>query len=518
MHRRSLLSAAPALLAAPRIALAQRTAPLRFVPFADLAVLDPHATTSYVTRNHALMVYDTLFGLDANMQPQPQMLEGFATEPDGLRWTLTLRGGLRFHDGEPVLARDVVASLARWGKADGFGQQLYAATEEVTAPDDRTVIFRMKRPFPQLPSALAKVTTVVPAIMPARLAAAPPSQPVREIIGSGPFRYLPGESLSGDRYAYERFAGYMPRPSGTASFTAGPKQVRLERVEYRIIPDASTAASALASGEIDWYDQVQPDQIPVLRRNRNLVVEPCESTGYVGFLQMNHRLAPFDNPAVRRALLAAVDQADFGSAVMGEDRTLWRAGQGYFCPGTPLASAAGMEVLTAPRDLERAKRLLREGGYAGQKVTLINATDVGFVNAMNMVAVDVLRRVGMEVEVLASDVATMAQRRLRPEGWNIYAIGAIGLQTLDPAVNTYLRGDGRPFGFTQSPDIERLREEWMAAPDLPSQQAKARALQEKALQDVPYIPIGQYLVQTAYRNNIRRGVKEMSVFWNVERH
>jgi peptide/nickel transport system substrate-binding protein len=516
MHRRSLLAAAPALLAAPRIALAQRAAPLRFVPFADLAVLDPHATTSYVTRGHALMVYDTLFGLDSSMRPQPQMLEGFTTSEDGLRWTLTLRDGLRFHDGEPVLARDAVASLARWGKADAVGQALYAATEKVVAADDRTIVFRLKHPFPQLPNALAKVTTPVPVIMPARLTAAPPNQPVREIIGSGPFRYLPGESLSGDRYSYERFTGYVPRP-GATSFTAGPKRVAVERMEWRIIPDASTAANALAAGEIDWYDQVQPDQIASLKRNRNLVVEPCESTGYVGFLQMNHRLAPFDNPGVRRALLAAVNQADYGTAVMGEDSSLWRAGQGYFCPGTPLASNAGMEALTGPRDMERPKRMLREAGYGGQKVTLLNATDVGFVNAMNMVAVDMLRRAGMEVEVLESDIATLAQRRLRPEGWNIYAIGAVGLQTLDPAVNTYLRGDGRPFGFARSEEIERLRGEWMEAPDLPSQQAKARALQEQALRDVPYIPLGQYLVQTAYHANIKRGVKEMSVFWDVQR-
>ncbi|TCH96729.1 ABC transporter substrate-binding protein [Roseococcus sp. SYP-B2431] len=517
MQRRHLLTTSAAAIAAPRLGHAQRARPLRFVPFADLAVLDPLATTSLVTRGHAYMAYDTLYGLDAQLRPQPQMVEGAATENDGRLWRLTLREGLRFHDGEPVRARDCVASLARWGRIDAYGQALYAVVDEVSAPEDRVIQFRLKRPFPRLPDALAKVIGFVPVMMPERLLQGPPGQPIREVVGSGPLRYLPGESLSGSHYSYEKFAGYVPRPSGGPSFTAGPKRVSLERVELRIIPDASTAANALATGEIDWYDQIQPDLIAPLRRNRNLIVEPCESSGYVGFLQFNHRLPPFDNPAIRRAVLGAVDQTDFCIAVMGQDPTLWRTGLGFFCPGTPLASEAGLAALGSPRDLERAKRDLQAAGYAGEKVTLINASDIGFVSAMNMVAADLLRRLGMNVDALEMDAATMFQRRMRQDGWNVYAIGAVGLQTLDPAVNGFLRGNRGPFGWADLPRVEALRAAWLDAPDLPAQQEQARRLQLQALQDLPYVPIGQYLVQTAYRNNIRRGVKEMSVFWDLER-
>ena len=521
MQRRHLLGAAPALLAAPlaapRIALGQRALPLRFVPFADLTVLDPHASTSYVTRGHALMVYDTLFGLDAQMRPQPQMLESAAVTEEGRRWTLVLRPGLRFHDNEPVRAADVVASLARWAKADGFGQLLYAQVEEVSAPDDRTVVFRLKKPFPQLPAALAKVTTPLPCIMPARLCEGPPSVAVKEIIGSGPFRYLPAESLAGSSYAYARFDGYVPRPGGTPSFTAGPKVAKLERVEFRIIPDDSTASNALVAGEVDWYDQIQPDQIPLLRRNRNLVVEPCEATGYVGFFVMNQAQPPFDNPAIRHALLPALDQADVGRAVMGDDPSLYRTGLGYFTPGTPLANDVGMAALTAPRDLDAARKALAAAGYKGEKINILTGVNLGFVHAMNLVTADTLRRIGMNAEVLDSDLATMMQRRMRNEGWNAYCIGAVGLQAADPAVNSYLRGFGGPFNFARSPRIEALRNAWMEAPDLPAQQQQARALQGQAFEDVPYVPIGQFLVQTAYRNTLRRAVKEMSVLWGVER-
>ena len=158
MRRRTLLKAGALLplLAAPRIAGAQSPRILKFIPQADLAVLDPIFTTAYVTRNHGYLVFDTLYGQDAQYKAQPQMVEGAVTDADGKSSKLTLRPGLKFHDGTPVLARDCVASLQRWGTRDAFGQALMAVTDELTAADDRTISFRLKKPFPLLPDALAK--------------------------------------------------------------------------------------------------------------------------------------------------------------------------------------------------------------------------------------------------------------------------------------------------------------------------------------------------------------------------
>ncbi|MBX9702259.1 MAG: ABC transporter substrate-binding protein [Acetobacteraceae bacterium] len=522
IRRRTAIAVGAALLAAPRLGHGQRARPLRFVPFADLPALDPMVSPSVLTRDAALMIYDQLFALDAALRPQPQMLASFETAPDGLRWTLRLREGLRFHDNEPVLAKDCVASLRRWGAIDGFGQALMAATDAVEAQGERDIVFRLKRPFPRLPEALARVTGFVCAMMPERHATLPRGHAVREPVGSGPYRYLPTDSMAGTRHSFERFAGYVPRPGGEVSFAAGPKRASIERVEWRIIPDASTAQNALTAGEIDWWNQVSPDSVAPLKRNRNLVVEPCESTGYIGFLQLNHLHPPFNNAAVRRALVGAVDQRDVCIAVMGEDPALWRTGLGYFCPDTPLANDAGMTALTGPRDLDGVRRALAAAGYAGEKVVVITAADVGFVRAMALVTTDLLRRCGMNVELQESDLASMLGRRMRPQpptegGWSAYPIGSVGLLALDPASNAFLRGNKGPFGFTDSPQIEALRTRWFDAPDLPGQQAAARALQEQAFADVPYVPIGQFLVQTAYTRAMRRGVKEMSVFWDLER-
>ncbi|MDT8263679.1 ABC transporter substrate-binding protein, partial [Roseomonas sp. DSM 102946] len=173
MKRRSFLAAGIASLAAPRLAGAQTngrpSSVLRVIPQADLAVLDPGITTATVTRNHGFMIFDTLYGLNAVGEPVPEMVEGHEVADDGRSWMLRLRGGLRFHDGEPVLASDAVASLRRWARRDPFGKTLMAATDKLSAPDDRTILFRLKRPFPLLPLALAKTTPYTPFIMPARL-------------------------------------------------------------------------------------------------------------------------------------------------------------------------------------------------------------------------------------------------------------------------------------------------------------------------------------------------------------
>ena len=258
MRRRTFLAASALGLAAPAVGRAQDSRVLRFIPQADLTVLDPMWTTAYVTRNHAFMVYDTLFGQDSQYRPSPQMLEGFTTGDDGKTWTLTLRPGLLFHDNEPVRARDCVASLERWGKRDAFGSALMAATDELVAKDDRTLVFRLKKPFPLLPAALAKTPLFMPAIMPERIARTDPFTQVTEMIGSGPFRFKADERVPGARVVYEKFAGYKPREDGPTDWTSGPKVVHFDRVEWTTIPDPTTAAQALINGEQDWWTTRPP--------------------------------------------------------------------------------------------------------------------------------------------------------------------------------------------------------------------------------------------------------------------
>src|SRR5712691_6770660 len=322
MRRRELLKtgiATAAALAMPRLAGAARANTLVFVPTSDLAVLDPIVTFNRPTRNYAYLVFDTLYGIDTNWQAQPQMVAGHEVEDDGLTWQLRLREGLRFHDNEPVLARDVVASIRRFAPRIGFATALMAATEELSASDDRTVRFRLKRPFPHLPAALAGPGGTVPAIMPERLATTSPYQPVKEILGSGPYRFLADEHVSGARAAFGRFAEYRPRDSGALGFTSGPKVVHFDRVEW-VTLDPFSAQGALGNGEIDWWESPARDLYAQVARDTN-VTAVSHYMPAMGILRFNQLYPPFDNPAMRRALLPAIDQKEAMIAIAGEDPT-----------------------------------------------------------------------------------------------------------------------------------------------------------------------------------------------------
>jgi peptide/nickel transport system substrate-binding protein len=233
---------------------------LKFIPQSDLTILDPIVTTVYTARNHGMMVFDTLFGMDSAYKMQPQMLDGFTVEDDGLRWKLTLRDGLLWHDGERVLARDCVASIRRWAVRDGIGSLLMARTDELAALDDRTIQFRLRKPFQILPYALGKISTPICAMMPERLASTDPFKPVSEMVGSGPFRFKADEWVSGSLAVYTKFDRYVPRQEKTTGWTAGGKVVHFERVEWRVSPDDGTSASAMQAGEMDHRGDQGPER------------------------------------------------------------------------------------------------------------------------------------------------------------------------------------------------------------------------------------------------------------------
>jgi peptide/nickel transport system substrate-binding protein len=527
MRRRDLLTGAAAglaTLAAPRIGRAERTNKLVFVPTEDLGVLDPVVAGIRSTRNHAYLVFDTLYGIDTSWTAQPQMVEGHHVEKDGLVWTLTLRDGLRFHDKGPVLARDVVASIRRFAARISFTNALMAATGELSAPDDRTVRFRLKRPFPHLPQALAGPGGNVPAIMPERLAATSPFKPVAEIVGSGPYRFLPEEHISGARAAYERFALYQPRTGGPLGFTSGPKIAHYDRVEWLTL-DAFSALAALHAGEIDWWELPPSDLVEQLGHDRDITVISQYATA-MGILRFNHLYPPFDNVAVRRALLGAVDQAEAMTAVAGTDRKLWRDGVGLFPTGTPFANDAGIDVLRGPRDYEAVRQALAHAGYNGEKIVVLAPTDVQPIRALSLVGIDQLRRAGMNVDLQEMEQGANIRRRLSQApadkgGWSAF-FGLLdrSVPNTHPYGNTMIRADGLAAfqGWPTSPRIEALRAEWLDAGDFNEQRRICTELQMQLWQDVPYIPMGEYWQSTAYRKDlldVQSGA--FAVFYGIRR-
>src|SRR5215207_2819941 len=510
MRRRDVLKlggAALATIAAPRVGRADRAKTLVFVPTSDLTVLDPVVTFNRPTRNYAYLVFDTLYGLDANWTAQPQMVEGHAVENDGLVWNLTLRDGLYFHDREPVLARDVVASIRRFAARISFAGALMAATDELSATDVRTVRFRLNKRFPHLPDALAGPGGTVPAIMPERLASESPYKPVKEAVGSGPYRFLADEHISGARAAFERFAKYRPR-DGQRGFTSGPKIAHFERVEW-VKLDQFSAMAALVRGEIDWWEAPPRDLVDQVARDRNVTSVSHFATA-MGILRFNQLYPPFDNPAIRRAVIGAIDQGEAMTGVAGTDPKNWRDGIGLFAPDTPLANEVGVEAMRGPRDYPAVKEALRRAGYNGEKIVIISPTEVAGIRDLSKIGAEQLRRAGLNIDFQEMDFGTVIRRRTNqgpPDkaGWNIFfTLIDRSIPNTNPYGNQAIRADGKKGwdGWPDSPRIEELRAAWLDAAGLDEQRRISADLQTQMWEDTPFIPMGEYWQATAYRKGL----------------
>ncbi len=262
----------------------------------------------------------------------------------------------------------------------------------------------------------------------------------------------------------------------------------------------------------------------MLRSDRTLKLELVYEMGSGMLLRPNHLFPPFDNPAVRRALLGAVDQTKAMIAVVGTDPSLRKVPCGFFPPDSPMASDAGMAALTGERDDDRAKRELRAAGYKGETVAFIVPQDYPTLKAASDVAADMLTRAGMEVDYQAVDWGTLVQRRASKKppaqgGWNAFCTAVSGDDLATPATDLPLRGDGgRAWaGWPTSPRIEALRDAWLDAPDRAAQKRIAAEIQAQAFEDVPYLPLGLFYSPSAYRADLTGILRGFPIFWNVRR-
>jgi peptide/nickel transport system substrate-binding protein len=495
---------------------------LRFIPQSDVQVLDPIWTTAYVTRNHGYMVFDTLFAIDSKFQAHPQMVDGFEVSPDKLTYSFVLRNGLKFHDGQPVRGADCIASIKRWMARDALGQTMATVVTEMKGGEDKNFSINLKEPFPLLIDGLAKISSLAPFIMPERLAKTDPYQQVTEMIGSGPFKFVKEEHEPGNKVVYVKNADYVPR-SEPPDWASGGKVVKVDRVEWVVVPDVATKTAALQNGEADWWENPPTDIWPVLDSNAGIYMVPAPIRP-LGCVRFNWLYPPFDNVKMRQAVMMVASQPDYMTAFVG-DQKYWNVCASFFTCGGPMASKAGSEALTGKRDYEAAKQLIKEAGYKGEKIVLLDAVDQPLIHAEALVTVDVLKKLGLNVEYVAADWGTVVTRRASkkpPEegGWNIFETGWDGTDQFDPTTNVMLRanGDQAWFGWPKDDQLETLRSDWLKATDLEDRQGIAAKIQQRAFEVVPYIPTGQYEFKTAMRKNIKGYIDAPAFFmWNIEK-
>jgi peptide/nickel transport system substrate-binding protein len=503
----------------PGAAWAQST--LRVVMHSDLKILDPVWTTAFIVRNHAYMIYDTLFALDGNLKIQPQMVEKYDVSDDKLVWTFTLRDGLKFSDGTPVTSEDVIASLKRWSARDALGQILWGKMAEAKALDARTFRFTLKERTGIVLQALAKPSGN-PFIMPRRVAETDPFKQIEDYTGSGPFMLKRDETKPGDKTVYVKNPNYKPR-AGPPSGLAGGKVAKVDRVEWVAIPDEQTAVNALLSGEIDMIEAPQHDLYKLLKADKNIKLVNLNKWGNQYIFRFNQLFKPFDNPKIRQALLYAFNQKDFLDAVIG-DPEYYRICKAMFMCDAPYSTTAGFKD-KYENNFAKARELLKEGGYDGTPVVLLHSTDLYVLTNMAPVAKAFMEKIGMRVDMQSMDWQTLVSRRARKDppdkgGWNALITSTSGVDSLDPLTYSFIGANCEKawFGWPCDEEITRLRQAFADEPDEARRKEIVEKIQLRAAENPTHAFLGQYITATAMRKNITGAVPSpVPVFWNIEK-
>ena len=516
---RILALLALAALSLPGLANAQTT--LRVVMNSDLKIFDPIWTTAFIVRNHAYMIYDTLFALDGDLKIKPQMVDKWDVSDDKLVWTFTLRDGLAFSDGAPVTSEDVLASLKRWSARDTLGQILYSKMAKAEAIDARTFRFTLKEKTGVVLQALAKPSGGT-YIMPKRVAETDPYKQITDYIGSGPFILKTDETRAGAKTVYVRNPNYKPRaepPSGLA----GGKVVKVDRVEWLAISDQQTAVNALLANEIDMISQPPHDLYGLLRKDKNIELVTLIKWGGQYIFRFNQLFKPFDNAKIRQALLYAFTQKDVLDATIGNPE-YYKICKAMFICDTPYATTTGFAD-KYEGNISKAKELLKEGGYDGTPVVLLQSTDLDVLTNVAPVAKAAMEKIGMKVDMQSSDWQTVVSRRARKEtpdkgGWNAMITSTGGVDSLDPLTYNFIGANCHKawFGWPCDDEITKLRQAFADEPDEAMRKEIVEKIQLRAAENPTHAFLGQYTDAAAIRRNVTGAVHSpVPVFWNIEK-
>ncbi len=497
---------------------------LRVVPHSNLNILDPIWTTQFMARNHGYMVYDTLFGTDEKNRVQPQMVEKWTVSPDQRLWTFTLRAGLEFHDGAPVTAEDVIASLQRWGKRDAMGQKLMTFVERMDAPKPETFRIFLREACGIMLEALGKPSSNVPFIMPKRVAETPADQQIQDAIGSGPYIFRKEDFKPGDKAVYVKNAKYRPRKE-TPSGTAGGKHVYVDRVEWNLaLRDAQSQVNALANGEVDVLERPAFESYEQLKTHPTVMIVTKDPLGFQYMGRFNHLHPPFNNAKVRQAAIAAMQQEPFLRAQVGVKEYYKTCPSMYTC-GTPYGSAKGSEI-QSKSNMRKAQEMLKASGYDGTPVVILKPTDLAAIQKLPDVAAQLLRQAGFKVDLQAMDWNTVVSRRAKKEppaqgGWNIFLTAWLAPDVWSPLTNAALgtAGEKSWFGWPSDAEIEKLRDQFARETDAAKRKALAEAIQVRAFEIGTHAPLGEYVNPLATRKNVTGWViGPGDVYWNVKKN
>jgi len=380
--------------------------------------LDAHATTTVITREIGINMFETLLAFDAKYQPVPHLIEGYDVLDGGRRYVLRLRRDVKFHNGKLLGSADVVASLRRWGAMATTGKAIWKNVEAVEAKGPATVEIRLKDVSPGLLTALA-VPDNAAVIYPEEVIKAAGDGQLKEFIGTGPFRFV--EHRPDRHIKLARFDGYVPR-SEPASGLSGARIAHVDELYFLPVPDYATRQAGITTGEYQYIQQVKGDQYERIRSTPGVEPVVAKPYGWVTWV-LNTKQGLMADKRLRQAIQAAVDVEPAMLAGMGH-KDFYRLDPGLFFQEQAWHSKAGA-ALYNQRDRDKARRLLKEAGYGGQPVRWIVTTEYEHHYKPALVGKAQLEEIGLKIDLQVSDWATVVQRRNKPELWDVFSTAIV---------------------------------------------------------------------------------------------
>lgn len=467
------------------------------------AVLDSMFSTATVTNNLSAQLFESLFTFDSSFNPQPMLVEDYSLSDDSLVYTFKLREGITFHNGDPLTSADVVASLNRWAAINGRGRMISGRLNSLDALDEYTVEMSFDVPTGVLLSFLARAEAF---IMPASIAEEAGENQLTEFIGTGPFKFE--EHAVDQHLRMVRFDDYVPRdeePDGLA----GRKIAYVDQIDFIPVPDESVRANGVISGEYHFGDPLPPDFLDSLEGDPGveaIVVKP-----YYWYAPVfNKRRGLFADQNARKAVQLAFSQSDALRAGFGREELI-RADPSISGEETAWYSVAGADDFDQP-DPERARSLLEEAGYAGETIRWIATHEYAYNFRIADFVRQQLAEIGMEVELILSDWATVVQNRADPDAQEIFLTGFS--QYNHPATQPY--NDAAWPGFWESEAKDAAINALVEASDDAALGAAVDQYTETFWTELPAVKVGDNFVLRAISADVVGYVNMPDwFFWNV---
>ena len=481
---------------------------LKVAMTAEPPSLDPHGTTAGITFQIMRHVFEQLYTIDKDYSPIPDLAGGHTVSEGGRQYTITLRKGVRFHNGKEMTAADVVASLNRWGRMHTVGKALWKSVEAVDAKGPYEVVIHLKEPSGVLLSALA-VAQGGAFIYPKEVIDAAGDGQLKAFIGTGPFRFVEHKPDRHVRLArFKQYASRSEPPNG-----AGGKRVAyLDELMFIPVPDVAVRLAGVESGGYHYSEQIKQDQYDRMLTMRSVEPRISIPNQWVTAV-LNHKQGLMTSKKLRQAFQAALDMQPIMAAAVGHP-LFYRLDPGLWPPEFLLWHSQAGGAAYNQKDKEKTRRLLKESGYAGQPVRWLTTQEYGWMYKTALVAKQQLEDVGFKIDLQVLDWATLVQHRNRPELFDVFSTG-VPTPVLDPALHQILQCNWPGWWCLEEKD--RLLGELARETDVRKRKAIIDRIQVLFYEDVGRIKFGDLFLLHVVRKELRGDFRSSPFFffWNA---